>query len=675
MNLRYRVSKYIRTLVFVLTGFIIVPHVSASESVWSTYDSKDLSKYENTAVQYDLNIVEDLAAKSTISRQEQLQFKTEDKYFKVFTATVPVYDNSGGTLHIVGYLTKGQVYPRVRDYGDWHQIKFGSKYGYVWEAATTAASGSSVLNENKGLASTGRFFKSQYDLTVYDNSKGSLVPFASIVKGEKYPIIADWGDWLKIDVAGRIGFVYKPAVKMEFLPVDKYFKVVENNVPVYDNSGGVLKPVGSLIKGQVYPRVSDYGDWHQIKFGNQYGYVWAEATVPSNGNVIRNPNTGISNSQNAIKLLRNVSVYDNSGGELNPFGILFSNQTYPIISSDGIWIKVDVGGRMGYIFNDPNYLRAPFDQNTKYFKVIQDTPVYDNSTGKLVPIGKLEKDFNYYRVKDYGDWHEIFYAGKVGYVWKDSTAPASISKNQYLPILAYHNFTYSGSNAWNMTPEGFRAHMEHLKKNGYTSITYKQFLDFINNNGNLPSKPVMITIDDGYYSVYQYAYPILKELGMKATVFPIVGAVGSMSGTLRHFNWEQAKEMEQSGVIDIQSHSFSSHYMVNGNPVLSNKLPEETDKAYLERIRNDLYKAKTTLESMLNKRITALAYPYGSWNEAVKQTAKDIGYEELFLYNVGTGPFYKGGNRFMIDRFEISGNYTAKDVYRIIQPPENNITF
>ena len=77
----------------------------------------------------------------------------------------------------------------------------------------------------------------------------------------------------------------------------------------------------------------------------------------------------------------------------------------------------------------------------------------------------------------------------------------------------------------------------------------------------MPENPIAITFDDGYLSNYEIAYPILKELNIPATIFIVTSTVGldESSGKVStpHFTWDQAREMQESGIIDIHSHSHS----------------------------------------------------------------------------------------------------------------------
>ena len=359
----------------------------------------------------------------TTLKTDSLKFSLSDKYFKVIEDHVTVYDNRGGTLRPVGQLTKGEIYPRISDYGNWHQIKFGNIYGYVWKAATIPASGNMIKNENNGLKSTVRSFSAKETLSVYDNSSGSLVLFGKINAGETYPILGTMGDWIRIDFAGRIGYVYAPAVSMEFVSSDKYFKVTEDHVTIYDNRGGTLRPVGQLTKGEVYPRISDYGNWHQIKFGNIYGYVWKAATIPASGNMIKNENNGLKSTVRSFSAKETLSVYDNSSGSLVLFGKINAGETYPILGTVGDWIQIDFAGRIGYVYAPA--VSIVFLANDKYFKVVEeDVPIYINNNETSSIVGYLKKGQIFPRIKDYGDWHQIKFANGFGYVKKISTEPS-----------------------------------------------------------------------------------------------------------------------------------------------------------------------------------------------------------------------------------------------------------
>ncbi|WP_240371412.1 SH3 domain-containing protein [Anoxybacteroides rupiense] len=281
-----------------------------------------------------------------------VDFKSSDRYFLVVNGPLPVYDNSTGQLVQVGTLEKGQVFPRVKDYGaNWHQIKYGSGYGYVLKQSTEPATSASIKNLNS-LAPTSQYFTTIADTAVYDNSSGSLVKFATIQKGVKYPILKDSGNWYMVDVSGRAGYVHKSSVKLPFKTTDRYFEVIEDRVTVYDNSTGALVPVAYLEKGQVFPRVSDGGNWHKIKYGQKFGYVWKESTRPPFQINVKNENQGLQPLNQTFFTLADVPVYDKSTGSLVRFAILKQGQSYPIIRDETDAVVIDLSGRIGYVLKN-----------------------------------------------------------------------------------------------------------------------------------------------------------------------------------------------------------------------------------------------------------------------------------------------------------------------------------
>lgn len=138
-----------------------------------------------------------------------------------------VYEKSNMSSRQLGYLKEGEIYPRNGDLGEWHKIKFGNGDSYVRKQGAIPVNGDTIPNINPGLQNTNRVLTAMENLTVYANSTGSLVPFATLTKDVDYPILGELGaDWYQIDLAGRIGYVYKPATTRPFDTWDRYFKAL-----------------------------------------------------------------------------------------------------------------------------------------------------------------------------------------------------------------------------------------------------------------------------------------------------------------------------------------------------------------------------------------------------------------------------------------------------------------
>ena len=230
-----------------------------------------------------------------------------------------------------------------------------------------------------------------------------------------------------------------------------------------------------------------------------------------------------------------------------------------------------------------------------------------------------------------------------------------------IPSLMYHNINddYEDKNASvEISAEKFKEHMVALKNEGYTAIFFDEYIKFLNNQGNLPEKPILITFDDGYLNNYTVGFPILKETGMKATIFIVTGRMGLQGAvTYPHFNWEQASEMEKSGLVDIQSHTQYHGYLT--------QMPYSS--AVLE-----LRKSKFVIEKNLNKKVEFLAYPYGACNESVIEIAKKAGYKAAALAEpVNAGVNRKGENPFLTKRITVYGNMSGADLIREISNNES----
>ena len=101
-----------------------------------------------------------------------------------------------------------------------------------------------------------------------------------------------------------------------------------------------------------------------------------------------------------------------------------------------------------------------------------------------------------------------------------------------IPILLYHDFVtivpdYDSDNfSYINTPQSFEENIKVLLENGYTFLSMKELYDANNGKIELPAKPILITMDDGYYSNYEYIYPILKKYHVKASIFVVTDKIG-----------------------------------------------------------------------------------------------------------------------------------------------------
>lgn len=204
-----------------------------------------------------------------------------------------------------------------------------------------------------------------------------------------------------------------------------------------------------------------------------------------------------------------------------------------------------------------------------------------------------------------------------------------VETGEKIPILMYHHIDEDASNSMVVTPERFQADMEYLKENGYTAILPSELALLREKKQKLPEKPVMITFDDGYQSNYKYAYPVLQQTGMKAAIALICGNItDEKKDDALFLNWDECKEMAQSGIVEIGCHTYALHNEDNGGMPHEDgqdgvqRKQGETKKAYTERVGGDLHKAVSLIREKVETECIYFTYPFGAgdrwFNEILK---------------------------------------------------------
>lgn len=233
-----------------------------------------------------------------------------------------------------------------------------------------------------------------------------------------------------------------------------------------------------------------------------------------------------------------------------------------------------------------------------------------------------------------------------------------------IPVLMYHHFDDTSDAGAVVIKDEFKKQINYLKENGYNTITLQELIDFKNGKIKLPEKSILITSDDGYLSNYEFMYPILKENNMKATIFVIGENIDNAEKNIQEgkgipkFNWSQAKEMYESGVIDLQSHTYDSHYKItNGKKekgVFSMPQEGETEEDYISRIDKDINKSIKGFEEHLGYKPIALAYPYGEYSNESEKVLAENGIKVSFTVKSGTVS-RKGEDTHLLNRITVSG--------------------
>lgn len=277
------------------------------------------------------------------------------------------------------------------------------------------------------------------------------------------------------------------------------------------------------------------------------------------------------------------------------------------------------------------------------FKVVR---VRQNDTLATLAQSYLNDRTKGWMIAEYNGIRSIFAGQKIIIPLKPFNKGGLFATGyQTVPVLSYHRFTRNkkSKNRMVVTQAAFEAQMRYLKDNGYTVVRLSQFYAFLDFKDQIPEKSVVITIDDGFRSSFDIAYPILKKFGYPATFFLYTGIVGSSDA----MNWKQIQELKQNG-FDIQSQTRTHRDM-------SKLLKGENFKAYVSRLEKEITIAQKNIRDKTTVTPMFMAYPYGKWNHLVIALLKKHGFRGGLTVRRGGNPFFT--DNFKVKRAMIYGTY------------------
>jgi peptidoglycan/xylan/chitin deacetylase (PgdA/CDA1 family) len=208
-----------------------------------------------------------------------------------------------------------------------------------------------------------------------------------------------------------------------------------------------------------------------------------------------------------------------------------------------------------------------------------------------------------------------------------------------VPILMYHYIRINpnpydrmGFNL-SVTPTDFAAQMDWLAHNSYHPITLNDLHGYLNGQRGLPSRPVILTFDDGYADFYTTALPILRATDFTAVSYVVSGFMGRGG----YMTAAQVLEADRAG-IEIGGHTVDHADLAVQSP---------------DGLRYQLTASKQHLEQLLGHPVLSLCYPSGRFTPAVAAAAQNAGYRDATTTRLGS--FRSLAGRYVWDRLRISG--------------------
>lgn len=237
----------------------------------------------------------------------------------------------------------------------------------------------------------------------------------------------------------------------------------------------------------------------------------------------------------------------------------------------------------------------------------------------------------------------------------EADADNAAAEGSGVTVLIYHRFGETKYPTTNIDVERFQEQLEYLKKNNYTVISLQKLVQLLHEGKKLPDRSVVITIDDGYRSVYDNAWPLLKEYGYPFTVFLYTKA--TEDNHWNYLNWDQVREMKAAGV-DFQNHGFAHDHM--------GVRPAGMDMdAYRAWLRADLAVSTRIISEELHERPRFFSLPYGEYNKTLIEEVRSFGYEGVLLQDPGS--VSSDTDPFAIPREPILGtDWSTMDHFRMV---------
>lgn len=227
---------------------------------------------------------------------------------------------------------------------------------------------------------------------------------------------------------------------------------------------------------------------------------------------------------------------------------------------------------------------------------------------------------------------------------------------QILPILAYHRFDPAGPGSTTVTTTAFEAQLDWLTHHGRQIVRLREAIArLLQPPARLPPSAAL-TVDDGHRSVYTFLFPIIRRRKLPVTLFIYPSAISNASYAM---TWEQLREMQASGLVDVGSHSY-------WHPNFNAERQHRTSADYRAFVDTQLRRSRQALETRLRTQVDMLAWPFGMVDAELEQAARAAGYKVGFTY--GGGAATAAADPLAVPRIPIHETDRGERLAALLQP-------
>lgn len=447
----------------------------------------------------------------------------------------------------------------------------------------------------------------------------------------------------------------------------KNLEIIVNNLKfldIQDISSSIKKELFELGEDIIKLKLDELSVGEKIEFG-----FTAKVSQDVENNFVLEPELWVSWKESLHKLgsvsslVKLYPSFENSkivlsdlNGSFTVPGDRLLVNIYIVNSGDADANKVSVD----LIFSDNLLISDENSSHWEFEKIVKGDEV--NITTELKVVDGISKDtygnirfkISCEELKDFeSEKSSIFIKGIRHYNYN------------YLPIIALHGIQPNPLGKNEISTSNFEYLLSLLKSNGYQTITFFDLINYLDNKLSLPDKAVIITSDDGYQSIYQYAFPLLKKYNYTMTVFLSTGYIGESESERREdeFNrsnyslptrgmliWPEVLEMAKYGV-EFQSHGVTHTSFLNLNG---------------ENSLNELLSSKEAIENHIKKPVSIIAWPFNRYDREDLEFLGVAGYRGAVTYGGGVEDL-RSINLYKIKRVVIDNYISPNDYAKLLK--------
>ncbi|MFV8817728.1 polysaccharide deacetylase family protein [Haliea sp. E17] len=211
-------------------------------------------------------------------------------------------------------------------------------------------------------------------------------------------------------------------------------------------------------------------------------------------------------------------------------------------------------------------------------------------------------------------------------------------------VLQYHHISDDTPASTSTSPARFAMHLDYLQDAQFNIVPLQELVDALRAGQPLPDRTAAITFDDGYISIYDTAWPLLRARGWPFTVF--VNTEPHDQNRPLYMSWEQLRELKAAGAT-IANHGVS-------HPHLLERQSGEDQAAWLDRIGGEITVAQQRITAETGDSPRLFAYPYGEYDKDVLELVASLGYAG---FGQQSGPLAVFSDLRVLPRFPFGGSF------------------